>query len=44
MFAGELQCERLVIVTYDDERTIEKDGYRIDVVPVAKWNATLTQP
>jgi len=42
--AGELQCERLVIVTYDDERTIEKDGYRIEVVPVAKWNASLTQP
>ena len=42
--AGELQCERLVIVTYDEERTIEKDGYRIDVVPVAKWSATLTQP
>lgn len=44
MFAGELQSEQLVIVTYDDECTIEKDGYRIDVVPVAKWSATLTQP
>ena len=37
--AGELQCRHLVIVTYDDERTIEKDGYMINVVPVSKWSA-----
>ena len=35
--AGELKCSNLVIVTYDEERTIEKDGYRIDVVPISKF-------
>lgn len=35
--AGELRCDRLVIVTWDEERVIEKDGYRIEVVPVRKW-------
>ena len=32
--AGELKCDNLVIVTYNDKRTIEKDGYKIDVVPI----------
>ena len=35
--AGELKCSNLVIVTSNDERTIEKDGYKIDVVPVSKF-------
>ena len=35
--AGELRCDRLVIVTWGEERVIEKDGYRIEVVPVRKW-------
>ena len=35
--AGELKCDELVIVTNDDERTIEKDGYMINVIPVAKF-------
>ena len=35
--AGELKCDNLVIVTYNDKRTIEKDGYRIDVVPVTEF-------
>lgn len=35
--AAELQCDRLVIVTWDEERVIEKNGYRIEVVPVMKW-------
>lgn len=35
--AGELKCDNLTIVTYDDERTIEKDGYKIDVIPIAKF-------
>lgn len=35
--AGELRCDRLVIVTWDEERIIEKDGYRIEVVPLMKW-------
>jgi predicted AAA+ superfamily ATPase len=39
--AEELNCGNLVIVTNNEERCIEKDGYRIDVVPVAKWNVPL---
>jgi hypothetical protein len=39
--AGELNCRQLVIVTNNEERIIEKDGYRIDVVPVSKWSAPL---
>lgn len=35
--AGELKCDKLTIVTYDDERTIEKDGYKINIVPIAKF-------
>ena len=41
--AAELDCSNLAIVTNDDERVIEKDGYRIDVVPVAKWRVPLAQ-
>ena len=35
--AGELKCDCLTIVTYDDDRTIEKDGYGIDVIPISKF-------
>ena len=42
--AEELNCSNLVIVTNNDERTIEKDSYRIEVVPVSKWRAPLAQP
>ena len=35
--ACELKCDSLTIVTYDDDRTIEKDGYRIDVIPISKF-------
>jgi len=35
--AGELRCDNLTVVTYDDERTIEKDGYKISVVPIGKF-------
>ena len=35
--AGELKCDNLVIVTYNDKRTIEKDGYKIDVVPITEF-------
>lgn len=41
--AAELNCNNLVIVTNDEERTIEKDGFRINVVPVAKWRVPLGQ-
>ena len=35
--AGELKCDNLTIVTNDEERTIEKDGYSISVMPVSKF-------
>ena len=35
--AGELKCNNLTIVTDNEERTIEKDGYMITVVPVSKF-------
>ena len=35
--AGELKCDHLVIVTNNDERIIEKDGYKIDVIPISKF-------
>ena len=41
--ATELNCSHLVIVTNNEERIIEKDDYRINVVPVAKWSVPLVQ-
>jgi hypothetical protein len=41
--AKELKCSNLVIVTNKEERIIEKESFRINVVPVAKWNTLLTQ-
>ena len=35
--AEELKCSNLVIVTYNDKRTIEKDGYKIDVLPISEF-------
>lgn len=35
--AKELKCDRLRIVTMNDEKSIEKDGYRIDVVPIRNF-------
>ena len=35
--AGELKCSNLVIVTNNDKRIIEKDGYKIDVVPISEF-------
>lgn len=35
--AGELKCNNLVIVTNNEKRTIEKDGYKIDVVPISEF-------
>ena len=35
--ADELKCAHLSIVTNSDERTIEKNGYEIDVIPVSKF-------
>ena len=35
--AGELKCKNLVIVTNNDKRIIEKDGYKIEVVPISEF-------
>ena len=35
--AGELKCDNLVIVTYNDKRTVEKNGYRVEVVPITEF-------
>ena len=35
--AGELRCSSLSIITWNQEETIEKDGYTIKVVPLRKW-------
>lgn len=35
--AEELKCDNLVIVTYKDKRTIEKDGYKINVVSITEF-------
>jgi predicted AAA+ superfamily ATPase len=35
--AGELKCSNLDFVTYNDKRTIEKDGYKIDVLPISEF-------
>ena len=35
--ACELKFDNLVILTYNDKRTVEKDGYRIDVVPITEF-------
>ena len=35
--AGELKCSNLVIVTNNDKRIIEKDGYKIEVVPISEF-------
>lgn len=39
--AEELNCSHLVVVTNNEERVIEKDGYSIDVVSVSKWSVPL---
>ena len=35
--AGELNCNNLAIVTNTDDCIIEKDGYKIDVIPISKF-------
>lgn len=32
--AKELNCNRLQIITFNEEKTIEKDGFKIEVVPI----------
>lgn len=35
--AGELKCSNLTIVTMNEERVIEKNGYKIKVLPIYKF-------
>ena len=35
--AGELKCDSLVVVTYNEKRIIEKDGYKVDVMPITEF-------
>lgn len=35
--AGELKCDNLTIVTWNEEWVIEKNGYVVKVVPVEKF-------
>ena len=35
--AGELKCSNLTILTYNEKRTIEKDGYKIEVLPISEY-------
>lgn len=35
--AGELNCSRLFIVTMNEERVIEKNGYKVKVTPIYKF-------
>ena len=37
--AAELNCSHLFVVTNNEGRIIEKDGFRIEVVPVSKWTS-----
>jgi uncharacterized protein len=40
--AGELGCASLTIVTWNEERTIQKDGYTVNVVPMGKFSSCKT--
>lgn len=35
--ANELKCMNLVVVTMSEEKTIEKNGYKIDFLPISKF-------
>ena len=35
--AGELKCSNLLIITMNEERTIEKNGHSIKVIPINKF-------
>lgn len=35
--AEELKCDSLVIVTYNEERTVEKNGHTVRLVPISKF-------
>lgn len=31
------RLKRMVVVTKDEENVVEKDGYRIEILPLWKW-------
>ena len=35
--AGELKCSNLIIVTMNEERIIEKNGYKVKILPIYKF-------
>lgn len=35
--SGELKCSNLLILTWDDERTVKENGVSISIIPVWKW-------
>ncbi len=35
--AKELKVNKLLIITWDQDETIEKNGYTIEVIPVRNW-------
>ena len=35
--AEELKCNTLTIITMNEERIIEKEGYTINVIPIEKF-------
>ena len=34
---GELKCSNLTIVTMNEERVVEKNGYKVKVLPIYKF-------
>ena len=35
--AKKLKCNNLTLVTFEEQETIEEDGYTIKVVPATEW-------
>ena len=35
--AKKLKCNNLTLVTFEEQETIEEDGYTINVVPATEW-------
>lgn len=35
--ARKLKCQALTLITFEENGTIEEDGYTINVVPAAEW-------
>ena len=38
--AKKLKCNRLTLVTFEAQETIEEDGYTINIIPATKWLLT----